>query len=145
MIAMTTNTITLFPLGSGALTTPSVRPQVHSSPIDIYTLSSEKELSVDEMFAQLEANDSRAAGATELGIKWVAETFLADRTGLAALRMRAGLSQRALAERLGVSQPLVAKWEKGDDLNMQLNTVRRLAAALSVDVSALVELLINEH
>ena len=117
-----------------------------SSPIDIYFISLDKELSVDEMFAQLEASDPRAAVATAIGTKWVAQTFLSDRqNSLAALRMHAGLSQRALADRLGVSQPLIAKWEKDGEQNMQLNTVKKLAIALSVDLSKLVEILVNEH
>lgn len=98
------------------------------------------------MFAQLELSDSRVAAATEVGTKWVAKTFLSDHhNSLAALRMRAGLSQRALADRLGVSQPLIAKWERGGEPNMQLNTVKKLAIALSVDLLNLVEILVNEH
>lgn len=35
---------------------------------------------------------------------------------IAALRKKAGLSQTALAERLGVSAQAVSKWESGDSL-----------------------------
>ena len=146
---MTTNTITLFQFGSEGITTPTAsakRLSTGSSPIDIYTLSFDKELSVDEMFAQLEASDSRAAAATEIGTKWVAETFLSDRqNSLAALRMHAGLSQRALADRLGVSQPMIAKWEREAEPNMQLSTVKKLASALSVELPKLIEILVKGH
>jgi DNA-binding XRE family transcriptional regulator len=145
---MTTNTITLFPFGSGATTTPTVSKKriTGSSPIDIYVLSSDEELSVDDMFAQLESSDSRAVAATELGTKWVASTFFANRgNSLASLRMHAGLSQRALAEKLRVSQPLIAKWEKEKEPNMQLSTVKKLSAALSIELPELVKILANEN
>lgn len=130
---------------SGWTTTPTASNKAGltgSSRIDVYTISCDKELSVAEMFAQLESSDSRAAAATELGTKWVAQAFLpAHHNGLAALRMRAGLSQRALAQRLGVTQPQIAKWEKNGEPNMQLNTIKKLALALSVDLSKLIEIL----
>ena len=36
-----------------------------------------------------------------------------DSERIKALRQRLGLSQRAMAERLGVAQPTVANWETG--------------------------------
>ena len=140
--------ITLFPFASEGITTPTSRARelTGSSEISIYTLSFDKELSVDEMFAHLEASDPRAAAATAVGTKWVAETFLPGReNSLAALRIHAGLSQRALADRLGVSQPMVAKWEREDAPNMQLSTIKKLAAALSVELPKLIEILVKEH
>ena len=47
---------------------------------------------------------------------------------LAELRKAEKLSQRDLAERLGVSQPAVAKMESQEDV--QLSTLQRLVAAL---------------
>lgn len=103
------------------------------------------ELSVDEMFARLELTDSRAAAATEVGTKWVAQTFFSGHPlTLANLRMRAGLSQRELGKRLGVSQPQIAKWERGNAPNMQIKTVQNLAKALSVDISDLFSILISD-
>lgn len=145
---MTTSTITLFPFGLEGITTPtsSARELTGSSGISIYTLSFDTELSVDEMFAQLEASDPRAAAATALGTKWVAETFFPRRkNSIAALRMHAGLSQRALANRLGVSQPMVAKWEREEEPNLQLSTVKKLATALSVELPKLIEILVKEQ
>jgi len=108
---------------------------------------------VDEMFTQLELNDPRAAAVTEAGTKWVVQTFLSERPiTLATLRMRAGLSQRELGKRLHVSQPMIAKWEKGDIPRMQLQTLINLSGALSIELRELIDILLpnsgstlNEH
>lgn len=98
------------------------------------------------MFAMLEQNDLRAAAATEAGTKWVAETFFSDAPlNLAKLRMQSGLTQRELGRRLNVSQPQIAKWEKGEMPNMQLRTVKNLAEALSISVSDLIETLLANN
>ncbi len=49
---------------------------------------------------------------------------------LVALREFAGVSQRALAKRLGVSQPAIAKLESGKVKNVGVVTLARYAAAL---------------
>jgi transcriptional regulator with XRE-family HTH domain len=56
------------------------------------------------------------------------ELRLAD--DLVGLREARGLSQRALAARLGISQPAVAKIESGRAANLQLRTLVRLVTAL---------------
>ena len=48
-------------------------------------------------------------------------------------RKRAGLSQEALAERLGVSRQAVSKWETGEALP-ETGKLAALAAALGVTV-----------
>ncbi len=48
-------------------------------------------------------------------------------------RMEGGLSQKELAERLGVSSPTVGQWESGRR-NPKDETLQRIAAALGVDV-----------
>lgn len=49
---------------------------------------------------------------------------------LIALRERRGLSQVALAARVGVSQPAVAKIESGRVRNLELRTILRVVTAL---------------
>jgi DNA-binding XRE family transcriptional regulator len=49
---------------------------------------------------------------------------------LIALRESAGISQRALAKRLRVSQPAIAKLESGKVTNVGVVTLARYAAAL---------------
>jgi DNA-binding XRE family transcriptional regulator len=53
---------------------------------------------------------------------------------LAALRLRAGLSQQQVAERMGVSQPQVARCEQSKH-DPGTETIARLAQALGVSVS----------
>lgn len=55
---------------------------------------------------------------------------------LRSLRLKAGLSQRELAERIGTSQPNIARMEKSPG-DVTLGTLRRLAAALGVDLNTL--------
>lgn len=38
---------------------------------------------------------------------------------------------------------MIAKWERGDGLNMQLKTVLGLATALGVDINELISILIS--
>ncbi len=49
---------------------------------------------------------------------------------LTALREARGLSQRQVAEILGVSQPAIAKIESGKARNLQLKTLVRIVTAL---------------
>ena len=53
---------------------------------------------------------------------------------LLRLREASGLSQRQLADRLGVSQPFVAKLESGRLRNLELRTLVRTVAALGGEV-----------
>jgi putative transcriptional regulator len=57
---------------------------------------------------------------------------------LKALRARRGLSQAALAEKVGVTREYVARLETGHH-DPPLSTLRRLAKALKVKVTALLE------
>lgn len=57
---------------------------------------------------------------------------------LAGLRKRKGLTQAALAERMGVEQPTIQRWEKGKR-EPDLGQLISLAAALDVDPSALID------
>jgi transcriptional regulator with XRE-family HTH domain len=54
---------------------------------------------------------------------------------LAALRAQRGMTQAQLAERLGVSQPHIAKLEAGRAKNIELNTLCRWATALGAKLS----------
>jgi transcriptional regulator with XRE-family HTH domain len=58
---------------------------------------------------------------------------------LAALRERRKLSQRQLAEILGVKQPVIAKIESGNGKNLKLRTLIRIAAALGAKVQIKIE------
>ena len=58
---------------------------------------------------------------------------------LIALRHERRLSQRALADLVGVTQPVIARIESGKIRNLELKTVVRIAAALGARVKILIE------
>ncbi|MGH7753462.1 MAG: helix-turn-helix domain-containing protein [Gemmatimonadales bacterium] len=58
---------------------------------------------------------------------------------LAALRKARGVSQRQLADRLGISQPAVAKIEAGRTKNLELRTVVRFCEALGAHFHIAIE------
>jgi len=53
---------------------------------------------------------------------------------LVALREGEGVSQRELARRVGVSQPVIARIEAGRARNLELRTLLRIASALNGEV-----------
>lgn len=71
--------------------------------------------------------DSDAALARKVA-GYVSEMMLEQK--LTALRLERGMTQAQLAERLGVSQPHVAKLETGRANNLELRTLCRWATAL---------------
>jgi DNA-binding XRE family transcriptional regulator len=56
------------------------------------------------------------------------------RRALLEARIDAGLTQREMAERLGVQQPALARWEAGETMPT-LSTLFRVAKALRLDFS----------
>ena len=77
----------------------------------------------------------------ELGLRREVEDELAQiliEHKIAALRKRRGLTQAELAERTGVSQPMIAQIESGKLNNLTLRTlartVRALDASLKIDL-----------
>jgi ribosome-binding protein aMBF1 (putative translation factor) len=80
----------------------------------------------DEVLAeQLRDPEFRAEWERTAPARAVASTVL-------AYRAHNGLSQRALASRLGMSQPAVARLERGDH-NPTLDMLMRLASGLDVE------------
>jgi transcriptional regulator with XRE-family HTH domain len=73
----------------------------------------------------------------ELGLRREVEDELAQiliEQKIAALRRRRGLTQAALAERTGVSQPMIAQFESGKLNNLTLKTLARTARALDASL-----------
>jgi ribosome-binding protein aMBF1 (putative translation factor) len=90
---------------------------------------------VHERMARLERNPARAealARARKRLGAWMADE-MPDR-GLAALRMKAGMSQAKLAELMGTQQSNISRWEKSTG-DMQLSTMQKLAQVLGVDTT----------
>jgi transcriptional regulator with XRE-family HTH domain len=83
----------------------------------------------DELLAEQLRDDP------EFRAEWE-RTALARAIALAVVRFRAerGLSQRGLAAVLGMSQPQVARLEKGD-VNPTMDTLVRVAAGLGIELT----------
>ena len=62
---------------------------------------------------------------------------------LASLRLRAGLSQSELAEKLGTKQSNISRWEH-QPVDMKVSTVISLAGALGVSPSDIFDAVISE-
>lgn len=103
-----------------------------------------RHVGIGELIARWEgAPDRRAAIARARG--WVADTFHAeDGITVRTLRMRKGLSQQQLATLVSTSQPHIARIEGGVD-NLNIDTCRRLARALDVDLNALDAALLQQQ
>jgi transcriptional regulator with XRE-family HTH domain len=61
------------------------------------------------------------------------ETEFALAREILELRMERNLTQKELAERMGTSQPAIARVESGNYRNVSLAFIRRLAEALGAD------------
>lgn len=73
----------------------------------------------------------------ELGLRREVEDELAQiliEHKIATLRKRRGLTQAALAQRSGVSQPMIAQIESGKLNNLTLKTLARTARALGASL-----------
>lgn len=97
-----------------------------------------KGASIKDVMARFESNPSRAAAMARARARlgnWM-EQELPDTHGLPALRLKAGLSQATLAERLGTQQSNISRWEKNPS-DMQYSTIKRMAAALNVSIQSI--------
>jgi DNA-binding XRE family transcriptional regulator len=86
---------------------------------------------IDDFVAQLERDPEWAEELKQSRVE------LADQSGeirsLASMRLSCGLSQRELAQRIGASQPQIARLEQGNG-NPEVATLRRLARELGVRI-----------
>lgn len=110
----------LFLVFEGALTQPEVIGG--ATPIVNYSKTSA-------------AKSGRAAALAKARQKLAGELAASP---LATLRLRAGLSQQQIAERMGVSQPQVARCEQGKH-DPGTETIARLAEALGVSIAEVFE------
>jgi ribosome-binding protein aMBF1 (putative translation factor) len=91
---------------------------------------------------RLESNPRRAEALkkarAKLG-KWIAEEYSSTK-GLAALRLKAGLSQQALAALIGTKQSNISRWEKfpGD---MQYSSIKNMANALGTSLESVIQVI----
>lgn len=90
----------------------------------------------DRLVSEEEATAEGSAALSEAR-RWVGSTFYGDRPTLASLRLAAGLSQRQLADRCGVEQPHISRYESGR-YEPKINTATCLADALNVSLDVFV-------
>lgn len=70
-------------------------------------------------------------------------TGQAQRGGLTALRLKAGLSQEALARRMDTQQPSIARWERVPE-QMNYTTTLKLAAAMGVSAQDVANAILSQ-
>ncbi len=119
--------------------------QVVSARVDIqrnYDLSSlqrtpkvEGGKSVNEYLSKFKGDPAIEASLSN-GAKWVADNYYPGERSIRALRLQKGLSQEDLALRIGSKQSYVSRIENGE-VDLQLSTVRKLAAALETDINTI--------
>ena len=97
--------------------------------------TSVQRVSVSEHIERLQANPARAVALAKARARlgqWMQDENLPQK-GLTALRLKAGLSQKALAEKLGTQQSNVSRWEKSPG-EMQVSTLQSWAVALNLSI-----------
>ena len=86
---------------------------------------------VPELTAKLEDKDAEWIDADEFALKLAGSR-------IAAARKAKGLTQKALGKKLGLPQSQISRIERNPD-HTTVRTLKRIARALGVNVSALVE------
>lgn len=84
----------------------------------------------DELANKSMSKASRARAATKAK-QMIGEVMLSE------MRAASGLSQKALAERLGIKQPSLSKLEKQPD--MQIGTLQKIVSALGGELKLVAE------
>lgn len=97
---------------------------------------------IDDLVVELEQQSPDNSDAIAQGRQWVAQTFYAQGTSMAQLRLGKGWPQAELARRAETSQSYIARLEQGQ-VDPQLSTVQKIAAALGVPVEVLVQALLQ--
>ncbi len=108
-----------------ASTTPDVDPRIHQAMQD--AIASE----LDELRAQLEHyDDLRSGRVAQRTMTSIGELLIA----LIEARIAARLTQRELAEQLGVPEQQVQRWEANTYAGVSIERVQEIADALGLQV-----------
>lgn len=97
-----------------------------------------------ELIAQLTAEDPQFEPDLRDARKRLAQQATTLLPPIKALRLRLGLSQTELANRMECSQPNIARMESSRGSDMQVSTLKRLAQALEIDPMELFALVAGE-
>lgn len=87
--------------------------------------------SVAALARRYEADPKKAAALARARQKLAERLGNEPKASLTQLRLKAGLSQAKLAEKMGVQQPYIARVERGED-DLKLSTIENLARALGI-------------
>lgn len=116
---------------SGAAEIYSIEQQVVHAPLPVgYT-------EIDDVIARRDSNPKRAAALARARERLANQLEATGPATLATLRLRCGLSQAALADMIGNSQPSYSKIEAGKS-DPQFTTLEKLAEALRVSLEEVV-------
>ena len=77
---------------------------------DLPVLGAEEEFAIDDYIEKQDAATKDKVAAADA---WVADTVYQGPATLTTLRLRAGLSQRELAQKCGLEQPHISRYESG--------------------------------
>lgn len=86
----------------------------------------------DKLIDSLEKDPEASQGLKE-GRSWVASTYYRDIETLASLRLKAGLSQKQLAQACGIEQPHISRYESGKH-EPSISVAAMLSNALGVNL-----------
>ncbi|HEN47125.1 MAG TPA: XRE family transcriptional regulator [Mizugakiibacter sp.] len=100
--------------------------------------------SVQDLMVESERDDDRGE-AIEEARRWVAGVvYGTEADTIRSLRLRKGWSQARLAAEMHTSQSHIARIERGTE-NVAINTCRRLATALAIDMNQLDIVLLRQE
>ena len=144
-------TTKIIPSGSGllrvlsAVTGSTELVPFNSEPLRVYDLRGD-ELQVSgrldefDMDGYVEGEDAATRERVNAAGAWVADALYPGEPTLAALRLRAGLSQAEFARRCGLKQPHVSRYETGKH-EPGIFQAQAMADALGVNLDVLVKAL----
>ena len=96
-------------------------------------------IAISERAAKLERNPQRAAALAKARARLAGIAEERSAETLTTLRLKAGLSQAQLAQKVGTKQSNVSRWER-EPKELQVTTILKLAAALGVSDAKIFEL-----
>jgi ribosome-binding protein aMBF1 (putative translation factor) len=118
------------------------KPVVVLEPVTASASLPEGFVDIDTLVEEAEKDPVTRQAVIE-GTKAVAQNYYADGPrSLAYYRLAKGWSQKELASRVGTSQSYVARLELGE-IDPQVSTLRRLATALEMQPSELLDALLG--
>lgn len=91
---------------------------------------------LDDYLVEQQGDPEMAEALRRARVRIASQSAQHGASGLALLRLKAGLSQKQLAERLGTHQPNIARWERRPE-QMTYSSITQLAEALGVNEQAI--------